>query len=88
MIRATEFIDLRFRRGQQVSMEEVADYYQKEFAAEWKARNPGKPLPPFDQVASDIEESILEKKTEAATEEWLSQTRARAKIRFRDEVFQ
>src|SRR5205085_1451701 len=88
MLRSLEFIDLRFRRGQQVSTQEVSDYYTKEFPAEWTAKNPGKPVPPLDQVADEIEEQILSMKTDTATEEWLSRTRASAKIRFREEVFQ
>ncbi|MBI4904737.1 MAG: hypothetical protein HY820_13940 [Acidobacteria bacterium] len=88
MVRSLDFIDLRFRRGQQVSTLETADFYRKEFSAQWAKRNPGKPMPPLDQVSDDIEEQILAAKTDAATEEWLSQTRASARIRFREEVFQ
>ncbi len=88
MVRSLDFIDLRFRRGQQVSTQETADYYQKEFAAQWNKRNPGKPLPVLDEVSDELEEQILAMKTDAATEEWLSQTRASAKIRYREEVFQ
>ena len=88
MVRSLDFIDLRFRRGLQVTSQETADYYQKEFTAEWNKKNPGKPVPPLDQVANDIEEQILATKTDAATDEWLSQARISAKIRIREEVFQ
>ncbi|MBS1825988.1 MAG: hypothetical protein JST93_11750 [Acidobacteria bacterium] len=88
MIRAVEFIDLRFTRGQQVSSDEIAAYYSKEFREYWQKTNPGKPVPPLEEVSPDIEEWILGAKTDTASEEWLQQTRARSRIRYREEVFQ
>ncbi|MBL8177122.1 MAG: hypothetical protein JNK48_20780 [Bryobacterales bacterium] len=88
MIRAVEFIDLRFTRGQQVSSEEIAAYYNKDFRARWEKMNAGKPAPPLEEVSQEIEEWILSAKTDTASEEWLQQARARARIRYREEVFQ
>ncbi|MBL8219275.1 MAG: hypothetical protein JNL62_08590 [Bryobacterales bacterium] len=88
MIRAVEFIDLRFTRGQQVSSDEIAAYYSKEFREYWQKVNAGKPLPPLEEVSPEIEEWILSAKTDTASEEWLQQARARALIRYREEVFQ
>lgn len=88
MIRAVEFIDLRFTRGQQVSSDEIAAYYSKEFREYWEKVNPGKPLPPLEEVTPEIEEWILSAKTDTASEEWLQQARTSARIRYREEVFQ
>ena len=88
MIRAVEFMDLRFTRGQQVSSDEIAAYYSKEFRDYWLKARPGEPFPPLDEVSQQIEEWIVEAKTDTASEEWLRQTRARANIRYRQEVFQ
>ncbi len=88
MIRAVEFIDLRFTRGQQVSTDEIAAYYSKEFREHWDKVNPGKPLPPLEEVSQEIEDWILAEKTDTASDEWLQQARSRARIRYREEVFQ
>lgn len=88
MIRAEQFAELRFQRGQQVSSDEIAEYYSKEFRNQWTKDNPGKPLPPLDEVSEDIEWWILSAKTDTATEEWLAQAKASVKIRYREEVFQ
>lgn len=88
MIRAVEFIELRFTRGQQVSSEEIAAYYEGGYREQWQKTNPGKPLPSLDEAAQQIEERILSTKTDKVTEEWLAQARARASIRYREEVFQ
>ena len=88
MIRAVEFIDLRFTRGQQVSSDEIAAYYSKEYREYWEKENRGKPMPPLEEVSQEIEEWILAEKTETASEEWLRQARTRAQLRYREEVFQ
>jgi hypothetical protein len=88
MLRSLSFIDLRFRRGQTVTTEEISMYYQTEFQSAWLKTNPGKPLPQFDDVNAEIEELIVGRKTDRTVEEWLAQAKARSLIRFRDEVFQ
>lgn len=88
MIRAVEFIDLRFTRGQQVSSDEIAAYYSKEFREHWVKVNPGKPLPALEEVSQEVEQWILAEKTDTASDEWLQQARSRAHIRYREEVFQ
>ncbi len=86
--RAFTFIDVRFRTGVQVSSEEIAGYYEKDFKNDWRKRNPSAAAPPLDDVASDIEEILLGRKLDAATEEWLRQAQASADIRYREEAFQ
>lgn len=86
--RAFSFIDVRFRTGVQVTSEEIAAYYEKEFKTEWTRRNPAAPVPPLDEVASDIEEILTGRKLDQATEDWLKQAHTSANIRYREEAFQ
>ncbi len=87
MLRSVNFIELRFRAGVQVSSEEIARYYDAEFAEYWKRTGGGKPQPPIDEIADEIEEWITQDRITEASESWLKQTRAAADVRFRDEVF-
>lgn len=86
--RAYSFIDVRFRTGVQVDSEEIAAYYEKQFKADWVKRNPQTPAPPLDDVSPDIEEILVGRKLDVATEEWLKQAESSATIRYREEVFQ
>ncbi len=88
MMRSLSFIDLRFRRGQTVTTEEIRQYYEGEFRQVWMKSNAGKPMPALEDVTEQIEEVIVGRKTDKALEEWVAQTRQRSEIRFRDEVFQ
>jgi hypothetical protein len=87
MIRSVNFVELRFRAGVQVSSEDIARYYASEFTDYWKRTEGGKPRPPLDEVADEIEEWITQDRITEASEAWLKQTRATAEVRFRDEVF-
>lgn len=88
MMRSLSFIDLRFRRGQTVTTEEIRQYYDGEFRQTWMKSNPDKQIPALEDVSEQIEEVIVGRKTDRALEEWVAQSRQRAEIRFRDEVFQ
>ncbi len=86
--RAYSFTDVRFRTGVEVTPEELAAYHEKEFKADWQSRNPNTPLPPLDDVIVEIEQVLMERKLDQATEEWLKRTQASADIRYREEAFQ
>ncbi|MBL8214045.1 MAG: hypothetical protein JNK87_25215 [Bryobacterales bacterium] len=88
MMRSLSFIDLRFRRGQTVTTDEIRQYYEGEFRQVWMKKNAGKPIPALEDVTEEIEEVIVGRKTDKALEEWVAQARQRSEIRFRDEVFQ
>lgn len=86
--RAFNFIDVRFRTGQQVSSEEIAEYYEKTFAPDWRKQNTGRDVPALEEVSPRIEELLMGRKVDAATEDWLKQAQSSASIRYREEVFQ
>lgn len=88
MQRSVSFIDLRFKRGQTVTTEEINRFYQNDFQQIWNRSNSGKPVPGLEEVSDDIEELILGRKTDTAVEEWLKETQERSGIRIREEVFQ
>lgn len=88
MVRAAQFVELRFRRGLQVSSAEVASYYEKSFLPRVMKQTPLQGLPPLETVYEQVEEELLKVRTHEAMEAWLEQSRRAAKIRFHDEVFQ
>lgn len=88
MVRAAQFVELRFRRGLQVSSAEVASYYEKSFLPRAMKQTPLQSPPPLETVYEQVEEELLQVRTHEAMEEWLEQSRRAAKIRLHDEVFQ
>lgn len=85
-VRSLQFIEVRFRTGVQVSLEEVTAYYEQRFKPNLLKGN--SPVPPLEDVSEEIEEILVAERVDAATDDWLKQTRALAPIRFRQEVFQ
>jgi hypothetical protein len=83
--RILQFIEVRFRTGVQVSSEEIAAYFDTQVKPQFVKE--GRPAPSLDDVSEKIEEVLTSKRVDAATEEWLKQSRALARIRFRAEVF-
>lgn len=45
------------------------------------------PVPPLEEAYASIEELLTMRKVDAALDEWVKQTRALTRIRFREEVF-
>jgi len=82
------FIDFRFRPGVQVSDEEVAEFYKKEFP-QWleKRGRPREPVPPLEEARSEITETLAEIKVTAAMEQWLAQARQQTPVRYREASF-
>jgi hypothetical protein len=83
--RILQFIEVRFRTGVQVSSEEIAAYFDTQVKPQFVKE--GRPAPSLEDVSEKIEEVLTSKRVDAATEEWLKQSRALARIRFRTEVF-
>jgi hypothetical protein len=83
--RILQFIEVRFRTGVQVSSEEIAAYFDTQVKPQFVKE--GRPAPSLEDVSEKIEEVLTSKRVDAATEEWLKQSRALARIRFRAEVF-
>lgn len=86
--RAYTFIDIRFRTGVQVTSEEISSYYENDFKPKWAKTHGQQPPPPIDDVASDIEEILMGRKLDVATEDWLKQAQTTANIRYREDAFE
>ncbi len=74
------FIDFRFRPFASVSQEEISSYYQGRFAEQLRAS--GLSLPPFEQVASQIEEIVREEKINAMLDQWIREMRRNSRIEY------
>ena len=80
------FIDFRFAPGVQINDDEIAAYYQGEFLPALTQQAGAKP-PRLDEVRDRIVRVLSVRKTNAAVDEWLKQTRAQAKVRTFEEAF-
>lgn len=84
----TRFIAFRFRPGIQVLEAESRDYYQKEYLPVWRKARPAEEAPPFEDVVTDIETVLAERKVDQALDDWLKTARATSRIIYRSEVFE
>lgn len=80
------FIDYRFRPGIQVPDAEVQASYQQQ-VEKWKQTGV-QPIPAFDDVRGNIEQTLTEQKIDQVMERWLADTRTQVAIRFKDEALQ
>ncbi len=84
---ATEkYIEFRFRSFVVITPEDEKEYYTKVFTPDFRRRNPGLLLPPFDEVRSRINEILTEQKVESDIETFLDTARTRAEVVILSEV--
>lgn len=74
---ALTFTDLRFRPGVQVTEDELRAYYNS-------IQDPAS----FEAQREEIEEVIARQRISDALDKWLADTRALARVQFREQVFQ
>jgi len=79
-LRMEKYLDFRFRNFVVISQKEIADYYRDVYVARFRARNPGRIVPPLEQVRDEIEKTMMESKIESDTDEFLDTLRERAEI--------
>lgn len=78
---ATEkYIKFRFRSFVVITPEDERKYYTNVFTPDFRRRNPGLLLPPFDEVRARINEILTEQKVESDIETFLDNARMRAEI--------
>ena len=75
------FIELRFRQGIQISHDEVQSYYINLLVPQYL---PGQQVPTLDQVASRIEEILLQQKVNELFSDWLDNLRKQGEIEVLD----
>lgn len=79
-LRMEKYLDFRFRNFVVISQKEIADYYRDVYVPRLKARNPGRIVPPLEQVRDEIEKTLMEAKIESDTDAFLDTLRERAEI--------
>ncbi|MBL8227045.1 MAG: hypothetical protein JNL98_01150 [Bryobacterales bacterium] len=83
--RSLQFIEVRFRTGVQITSDEIAAYFDQQIRPKFVKEN--RAVPPLEDASEEIEQILVAQRVDAATEDWLKQTRTLARIRFREEVF-
>jgi len=79
-LKMEKYLDFRFRNFVVISQKEIADYYRDVYTPRFKARSPGRILPPLDEVRSEIEKTLMEAKIESDTDAFLDAARERAEV--------
>jgi hypothetical protein len=80
------FVEFRFSPGIQVAEDDIAAAYEKEIVPQ--ARERGAPPPERDDARAGIVRLLTYRKTTAALEQWLAQSRQQVKIQLFDGAFQ
>lgn len=81
-----KYLDFRFRSFVIVTPEDEARFYRESYTSEFRKRNPGLLLPPLDDVRSQINKSLTERKIEEDIEKFLDDAKRRAEIEVLFEV--
>ena len=79
-LKMEKYLDFRFRNFVVISQKEIADYYRDTYVPRFKARSPGRIVPPLEQARDEIEKTLMEAKIESDTDTFLDQARERAEI--------
>jgi hypothetical protein len=83
----TQFVDMRFRPGLQVTDAEIQQYFDQVVAPLAKAAHPGQPVN-LDDYRSDIETKLTGDRADQEMDKWLQEARTRTEVVFHEEVFQ
>jgi hypothetical protein len=81
------FVDVRFRPGVQVSVQEIEDYYNKVVEPAASAAHPGQPVA-LEDYREQIEEKLTGLQTDLQMNTWLENARKRTEVVFHPEAFQ
>ncbi len=81
------FIDARFGPAVQILEADARDYYNDHFVKQWENKNK-KPPPAFEEVRSEIEDTLREQQVNSLMDNWLKETKERTRIDYRPEAFQ
>lgn len=81
-----KYLDFRFRSFIVITQEDEMKYYRDVFTPDFRKRNPGLLLPPFDEVRVQINQSLTEEKVAGEIEKFLDEAKRRAEIVVLNEV--
>lgn len=80
------FIDLRFRPEVQVTEPDIRLYYDTVLVPEYQKKNIAPPA--YDEARSQCEEAIVGQRVDKRVDSWLSEMKARTRIRYEEDAFQ
>src|SRR5208282_873116 len=75
------FIEQRFRQGIQISPQQIESYYHDILLPQYA---PGESVPALDQVATRIQEILLEKQVNVLFDAWLTNLRSQGDVEVLD----
>lgn len=75
-----KFVDYRFRRYNEVAEDEIREFYEGDWSAQFRAQYPEEPLPPFEEVKGQLEQLLIERDVNNRLDVWLQSARAEARI--------
>jgi peptidyl-prolyl cis-trans isomerase SurA len=75
------FIEQRFRQGIQITQQQIEDYYHNTLLPQYA---PGEAVPPLDQVASRIQEILLQQQVNVLFDNWLNNLRQQGDVEVLD----
>ena len=81
-----KYLDFRFRSFIVVTQEDEMKYYREVFTPDFRRRNPGLLLPPFDEIRVQLNQSLTEEKVANEIEKFLDEAKRRAEIVVLNEV--
>jgi hypothetical protein len=81
-----KYLDFRFRSFIVITQEDEMKYYRDVFTPDFRRRNPGLLLPPFDEVRSQINQQLTEDRVAQEIERFLDEAKRRAEIVILSEV--
>lgn len=80
-VNLSRYLDLRFRPEIRIERRAMEDYYRQQLLPQMRAS--GWPDTPFEQVASKIEQLLIEQRMSELQDEWLRSLRLQEEIRVR-----
>ncbi|HUX07854.1 MAG TPA: SurA N-terminal domain-containing protein [Acidobacteriota bacterium] len=75
-----KFVDYRFRRYNELAEDEIREFYEGEWSAQFRTEYPQRPLPPFEEVRQQLEQLLIERDVNSRLDAWLQKARAEARI--------
>lgn len=81
-----KYLDFRFRSFIVITQEDEMKYYRDVYTPDFRKRNPGLLLPPFDEVRVQINQTLSEEKVAEEIEKFLDEAKRRSEIVVLNEV--
>ena len=81
------FLDFRFRPGIQISDEEIGKYFNERLQPELRKAQPTATFS-LNDYRSQVQEGLIAKRIDDASDVWLKEVRSRTRIDFRPEAFE